>query len=162
MSVKKIIIQIAGIITCGSSKACHQKTYDNQREVEKMVSQQKNMKIPTSSIPYCPYCGAPMTMNLRIDNTFVQDKGWYNASKRYSDFLKTHENLDILFLELGVGMNTPTIIKYPFWNLTANHKNAIYACINLQEAFCPPEIEKQCICIQDDIGKVINDLLLYE
>ena len=123
-----------------------------------MVIQQENMKIPSDLVPYCPYCGAPMTMNLRIDGTFVQDEGWYYASNRYNDFLKRHENLKVLYLELGVGGNTPVIIKYPFWSMTSKNRNAVYACINYQEAFCPPQIEKQSICIQADIAKVLRDL----
>lgn len=141
------------------SKACHQETYDNEKQVRKMVEQQGNMKIPIDLVPYCLYCGQPMTMNLRIDGTFVQDEGWYIASNRYNDFLKRHENIKVLYLELGVGSNTPVIIKYPFWNMTSKNKKATYACINYQEAFCPPQIEKQSICIQEDIGKVIQDLL---
>lgn len=142
------------------SKACHQKTYDNEKQVRKMVIEQKNMKIPTDLVPYCSHCGAPIAMNLRIDGTFVQDEGWYLASERYGDFLKRHENLKTLYLELGVGGNTPTIIKYPFWNMTSKNKNAVYACINYREAFCPPQLEKQSICIREDIGKVIYDLSL--
>lgn len=146
-----------GLFQC--SKACQQETYDNEMQVKQMVEQQQDMKIPTDLIPYCPHCCAPMTVNLRIDGTFVQDNGWYKASERYSDFLRRHENLRILYLELGVGNNTPVIIKYPFWNMTSKNKNAVYACINYQEAYCPPQIEKQSICIQSDIGKVIHDLI---
>ena len=141
------------------SKACHQQTYDNEEQVRKMITEQKNMKIPTELIPYCPHCGSPMTMNLRIDETFVQDEGWHIASNRYYNFLKRHENLHILYLELGVGNNTPVIIKYPFWNMTSKNRNAIYACINCNEAYCPSQIERQSICIQADIKNVIRDLL---
>ena len=148
-----------GLFQC--SKSCQQVTYDNKAQVNQMIEQQEDMKIPTDLIPYCPHCGAPMTVNLRIDETFVQDNGWYKASERYSDFLRNHKNLHILYLELGVGNNTPVIIKYPFWNMTSKNKNAVYACINYQEAYCPPQIEKQSICIQADIGKVIHDLLAY-
>lgn len=141
------------------SKACHKETYDNEERVKKMVAEQRNMKIPTDLIPYCPHCGSPMTMNLRIDGTFVQDEGWHIASNRYYEFLKRHENLHILFLELGVGSNTPVIIKYPFWNMTANNKNAVYACINYQDTYYPSQIKKRSICIQADIGQVIQALL---
>ena len=141
------------------SKACHQETYDNEKQVKEMAVKQKNMNVPADLIPYCPHCGAPMTMNLRIDDKFVQDEGWYLASNRYHDFLKRHEGLHILFLELAVGNNTPVIIKYPFWKMTAKNKHAVYGCINYQDASCPIQIEKQSICIQEDIGKVIHDLL---
>ena len=140
------------------SKACHNKTYDNKENVYNMVSEQKDMKIPTELIPKCPVCGAPMTMNLRCDNFFVQDKGWYAAAGRYEDFIRRHKNLHILFLELGVGANTPVIIKYPFWQMTAKNPNAIYACINYGEAVAPSEIAKQSICINKDISKVLQDL----
>ena len=140
------------------SKACHNKTYDNKETVYNMVSEQKDMKIPTELIPKCPVCGAPMTMNLRCDNFFVQDKGWYAAAGHYEDFIRRHKNLHILFLELGVGANTPVIIKYPFWQMTAKNPNAIYACINYGEAVAPSEIAKQSICINKDISKVLQDL----
>ena len=149
-----------GLFQC--SAACHQETYSNEAQIKQMTEQQKDMKIPADLIPYCSRCGAPMTVNLRTDGTFVQDKGWYKASERYNEFLKKHENLHVLFLELGVGDNTPVIIKYPFWNMTLKNKNAVYACINYQEAYCPPQIEKQSVCIQEDIGKVIDDLSVRE
>lgn len=149
-----------GLFQC--SAACHQETYSNEAQIKQMTEQQKDMKIPADLIPYCSRCGAPMTVNLRTDGTFVQDKGWYKASERYNEFLKKHENLHVLFLELGVGDNTPVIIKYPFWNMTFKNKNAVYACINYQEAYCPPQIEKQSVCIQEDIGKVIDDLSVRE
>lgn len=140
------------------SKACHQKTYDNEETVRKMIAEQVNMKIPTELIPKCPVCGAPMTMNLRSDNTFVQDEGWYAAANRYEDFIRRHENLHILYLELGVGTNTPGIIKYPFWQMTKKNRKAIYACINYREAIAPTEIIKQSICIDADIGKALRDI----
>lgn len=141
------------------SKPCHQEIYDNEKEVLKMVQQQKDMKIPSSLIPYCPHCGAPMSMNLRVDATFVQDDGWYAASNRYQDFIKRHGNMKILFLELGVGYNTPVIIKYPFWNMTNKNKDAIYASVNYQDITCPTQISKQAILIHSDIRKVLQDLL---
>ena len=97
------------------AKACHNKTYDNERAVRQMVRSQRDMRIPSELLPYCPVCGAPMTMNLRIDELFVQDEGWYAAQKRYEDFLCKHKHSNILYMELGVGLNTPSIIKLPFW-----------------------------------------------
>ena len=140
------------------SKPCHQKTYDNEERVRQMVAQQKDMKIPTQLIPKCPVCGAPMTMNLRCDMTFVQDDGWYAASHRYDDFIRRHEGLHVLFLELGVGANTPVIIKYPFWQMTAKNPKAVYACVNYGQAFCPREIAAQSICLDRDIKQVFGDI----
>lgn len=138
------------------SKACHNKTYDNEAAVRKMTEFQKDMKIPDELIPKCPVCGAPMTMNLRCDDLFVQDEGWYAAAKRYEDFVRKHSNSHILLLELGVGLNTPVIIKYPFWKMTAQNPKAVYACVNLGECYCPSEIINCAICIDGDIGEVFN------
>lgn len=141
------------------SKACHDKTYDNEKTVRRMVAEQRNMKIPTELIPKYPVCGAPMTMNLRCDDKFVQDFGWYAAADRYDDFVRRNKDMHILFLELGVGFNTPVIIKYPFWQMTAKNPKAVYACINYGEALCPKEIENQAICINGDIGEIIEQAL---
>lgn len=143
------------------SKPCHNKTYDNESAVRQMVSEQENMKIPSELIPRCPVCGAAMTMNLRCDDSFVQDEGWYKAAKRYNDFIQRYKNSNILFLELGVGMNTPSIIKYPFLRMTAQNQNATYACINAGMAAAPAEIENQSICINADIGDVVSDMRLF-
>lgn len=145
-----------GLFQC--SEPCHNATYDNEAAIRAMVARQADMKIPAELIPHCPVCGKPMTMNLRADDSFVQDEGWYRASKRYSDFLRRHEGRHILFLELGVGMNTPVIIKYPFLQMTARNPKATYACINYGEAFAPSAIEKQSICINGDIGEVLKKL----
>ncbi len=140
------------------SKACHDQTYENEEAVRKMVLAQREMKIPAELIPKCPVCGAPMTMNLRCDDQFVQDGGWYAAAGRYSDFLRRHENQHILFLELGVGFNTPGIIKYPFWQMTAKNEKAVYACVNCGESFCPKEIAGRAICIDAGIETVLQEL----
>jgi NAD-dependent SIR2 family protein deacetylase len=116
------------------------------------------MTIPTELVPHCPKCGKPMSMNLRADDSFVQDEGWYRAAERYDNFLRARENLHILYLELGVGYNTPGIVKYPFWQMTMKNPKAVYACLNFGEAFAPGEIEHQSICINDDIGNVIAKL----
>lgn len=139
------------------SKACHNKTYDNESSVRRMVEQQQDMKIPSELIPHCPVCGAPMIMNLRCDDTFVQDEGWYAAAKRYSDFVKQHRSGKILYLELGVGNNTPAIIKYPFWRMTLQNPNAIYASINLENMMIP-QIENQSILINMDIASAVKRL----
>lgn len=140
------------------SKPCHNKTYDNEIVIKKMVAEQQDMRIPSELIPHCPVCGAPMSMNLRADNTFVEDNGWYIAENKYQDFVRRHKGLNILYLELGVGGNTPGIIKYPFWQMTYENSNATYVCINLSEAYIPIEIKKQSICIDNDIGEVLKQL----
>lgn len=137
---------------------CHQKTHDNEEAVRRMVAEQRDMRIPTELVPHCPICGKPMTMNLRSDNTFVEDEGWHLAAERYDDFLRRHDGLKVLYLELGVGANTPVIIKYPFWKMTYANQNATYACINFGEAFAPPEIRNRSICINADIGNVLSRL----
>lgn len=146
-----------GLFQC--SRPCCQKTYDNKDIIRQMLETQKNRRIPAELIPKCPVCKEPMTVNLRSDDTFVQDDGWYQANGRYNDFVNSHKDRHILYLELGVGMNTPVIIKYPFWQATAQNKKAVYACINYGEAYCPKEIENQSICIDADIRKVLAELV---
>ena len=140
------------------SKPCHQATYDNEAAVRRMVAEQANMRIPSELIPRCPRCGRPMTMNLRSDDTFVQDEGWYAAARRYEDFLHRHENGRILLLELGVGGNTPGIIKFPFLRMAAQNPRATYACLNLGEAITLRDLEPQSILLDADIGAVLRDL----
>ncbi len=116
------------------------------------------MEIPTDLIPKCPVDGSPVTTNLRADDKFVEDDGWHKASAAYSDFLRRHEPLHVLYLELGVGSNTPVIIKYPFWQMTASNPKAVYACLNYGEAYCPMDIENQSICIDGDIDEILDML----
>jgi len=155
-----------GLFQC--SEPCHQKTYDNEKHVRAMWEFRHRMKIPTELVPHCPVCGKPMSMNLRADDTFVTDEGWSKAANRYESFLQTRniiksgqqeEGGKVLFLELGVGGNTPGIIKYPFWQMTEKNPNAGYACINFGEAVVPLKIEKQSICINDDIGEVLKKMV---
>lgn len=143
-----------GLFQC--SEPCCQETFDNEAVIREMVKRQENMKIPTELLPTCPHCGKPLTMNLRSDDKFVEDEGWHRAAERYENFLRTRAGGKILFLELGVGYNTPVIIKYPFWQMTAKNPNAIYACINQGQAVCPQEIERQSICIDMDIGDTLS------
>ena len=138
------------------SEPCCNETFDNESAVRAMVKQQQNMKIPDCLIPKCPHCGKPMAMNLRCDDSFVQDEGWYAAAERYEEFIRRHKNLHILFLELGVGFNTPGIIKYPFMQMTARNPKAVYACVNMNEAYAPREIGDRAVCIDGDIGDVIE------
>ena len=145
-----------GLFQC--SLPCCDKTFDNEEIVRAMYKEQKNLRVPTELIPKCPVCGRPMTMNLRVDDKFVQDEGWYRANDRYNDFIRRHEGMHVLFLELCVGLNTPVIIKYPFWQMTANNPNAVYACVNYGEAYCPREIESQSICIDGDIKAILEKL----
>ena len=135
---------------------CHSETYDNEETVRRMAAEQKDMRVPSDLVPHCPHCGRPLTMNLRVDDTFVQDAGWYAAASRYEDFLRRHKDLRILFLELGVGSNTPGIIKYPFLQMTARNPKATYACINYGDAYTLQEIAGQSICINGDIGDVLE------
>lgn len=114
------------------------------------------MKVPSQLVPHCPKCGAPMTMNLRADSTFVEDDGWHKAAFRYDDFVRRHKGMRMVFLELGVGYNTPGIVKYPFWQMTAENPSAVYCCINYRDAACPLELQNQAICIEGDIGEVLS------
>ncbi len=145
-----------GLFQC--SVPCHNKTYDNEELIRRMVAEQRDMKIPTELIPRCPVCGKPMTTNLRADDTFVQDEGWDSACERYQNFIAAHRDGKTLYLELGVGYNTPIIIKYPFWKLTAQNRQATYVCINRGEAYCPKEIESRAVCIDRDIEEVLSAL----
>ncbi|MCD7731668.1 MAG: Sir2 silent information regulator family NAD-dependent deacetylase [Oscillospiraceae bacterium] len=140
------------------SKPCHDKTYDNEETVRRMVDEQKDMKIPSELIPHCPICGAPMTMNLRCDDTFAEDEGWHKAAQRYEDFIRCRKNSNVLYLELGVGMNTPAIIKYPFWKMTFENSKAVYVCLNYGEAYSPNEIKSRSILIDEDIAKALGEL----
>ena len=145
-----------GLFQC--SGPCYQETYDNEAIVRQIYQQQSDMRIPTALLPRCPHCGRPLTMNLRSDDSFAEDSGWHLAAERYENFLRTRQGQKLLFLELGVGYNTPGIIKYPFWQMTARNPEATYACINQGQAVCPHEIEKQSICIDEDIGVVLARL----
>ena len=145
-----------GLFQC--SEPCCQETFDNETIIREMVKRQENMKVPTELLPVCPHCGKPLTMNLRCDDTFVEDEGWHKAAERYENFLRTRNEQKILFLELGVGYNTPVIIKYPFWQMTARNSGATYACINQGQAVCSQEIEQRSICMNADIGQVLQSL----
>jgi len=162
-----------GLFQC--SRPCHQNTYNNEALIREMVEAQgyvidvdgtlilpegasPKMTIPPDLIPHCPKCGEPMSMNLRADHTFVEDEGWHMASERYAEFLRRHQNMKVLFLEAAVGFNTPTIIKYSFWRMAHEWKDAVYVCLNYGEAYAPDEIKKRAICINGDIGEILYQL----
>ena len=159
-----------------SVNPANQKTYDNEEWVMQAMEIQGfvmdadgvyqipqggvSMKIPTELIPECPDDGSDMIMNLRADDSFVEDKGWHKASAAYAEFIRRHEKLHTLYLEIGVGANTPVIIKYPFWAMTAANPKAVYACLNYNEAFCPKQIDKQSICIDGDTWELLKEIRL--
>lgn len=145
-----------GLFQC--SDPCCQEAWDNEAVIRQMVEQQRDMRIPSDLLPRCPHCGKPLTMNLRSDDRFVEDEGWHRAAERYTDFLRRHQSGTVLYLELGVGYNTPGIIKYPFWRLTAQNPHAVYACINQGQAVCPSEIDHQSICMNEDVGTIMKRL----
>ena len=149
-----------GLFQC--SEPCHKKTYDNEEQIRAMYEAEQDMKIPTELLPKCPVCGKPMSMNLRADDTFVEDEGWHRAALRYQDFLNGNKDRNIVYLELGVGGNTPGIIKYSFWNMTYSNPKAKYICINKGEAVVPKEIENQSICVDNDIWAVLRELVPQE
>ena len=146
-----------GLFQC--SVPCHQKTYDNEQTIEKMYSLEKDMRVPSELVPKCPVCGKNMTMNLRSDEKFVEDDGWNLAYGNYQKYIEDHKDINIVYLELGVGYNTPVIIKYPFWQMTANNPNATYVCINTEKMPVPEQISSQTITLECDIDKVLSDLL---
>ncbi len=146
-----------GLFQC--AKPCHQKTYDNEELVKRMIAEQMDMRIPSELIPRCPVCGGPMKVNLRADETFVEDEGWHAASERYTEFIRRHKDGKVLFLDLGSGGNTPVIFKIPFIRWTMQNPNATYATINLGEAFTVDQIDDRSIVINGDIGEVLEILI---
>ncbi len=145
-----------GLFQC--TGPCCNETFDNREMIVRMVEGQKDGKVPPELFPKCPNCGRPLTLNLRSDDSFIEDYGWVEAAQRYDQFLREHEENRVLFLELGVGSNTPSIIKYPFWRMTLNNPNATYACVNYGESFTLEEIADRSVCIDDDIGETIRQL----
>ena len=141
------------------SVPCHAGTYDNYETVKRMMEEQRDMRAPSELVPRCPRCGAEMSMNLRADNTFVEDVGWHDAARRYRNFAEACCQGKVLYLELGVGMNTPVIIKYPFWQSTLANHQATYACVNYGGAHAPVQIRDRSIVINDDIDAVLTEML---
>ena len=144
-----------GLFQC--SEPCRQETWENEEIIDRMIREQSDMRVPAELVPHCPHCGRPMTMNLRSDDSFVQDEGWYRAANRYQDF-RRHAHGRVLYLELGVGYNTPGIIKYPFWQAVYRNPEASYTCLNLGDAAAPGEIAERSLCIDGDIGEILEKL----
>ena len=142
-----------GLFQC--SEPCCRETWDNETVIREMVEEQEGMRIPSRLLPTCPHCGKPLVMNLRCDDSFVEDEGWHAAAGRYEEFLRRHAGRKGVLLELGVGYNTPGIIKYPFWRMAAERKDALYVCVNRGEGFCPEEIRDRAICVDGDLGEVL-------
>ena len=145
-----------GLFQC--TLPCCNETFDNEEMIRKMIAGEKDGRVPPELFPKCPNCGRPLTLNLRSDDSFIEDSGWDEASRRYGQYLTEHSGKKVLFLELGVGYNTPGIIKYPFWQMTYNWENATYACLNYNEAYAPEEILSRSICINGDIGEILEKL----
>ena len=140
------------------SRPCHNSTYGNEAAVRRMVSEQENMRVPEELIPRCPRCGAPVSMNLRVDGTFVEDDGWRAAARRYAEFLRAHEGGETLFLELGVGGNTPGIIKFPFMRMTAANPRARYISVNLSDDFAPASAPERFSFVRGNIAETLAGL----
>lgn len=160
-----------GLLQC--SQPCHKRTYDNEPLVRDMIEAQgwqisasgaltlpagtrPAMDVPAELVPHCPVCGRPMAMNLRSDDTFVEDEGWHAAAARYQDFLRRHQRGRVLYLELGVGWNTPVIVKFPFWQAVEKNPRATYACVNLGEAVAPSAIERRSVLVDADIASALR------
>ena len=143
-----------GLFQC--SEPCFEETFDNEEMVRAMHAATVGTAIPSDMIPRCPHCGQEMGLNLRADDTFVEDEGWRVAARRYRDFLNRTAGEKVLFLELGVGFNTPGIIKYPFWGMVGKYPRAVFATVNRGEAYAPSEIEERSIVIDADIAETID------
>lgn len=142
-----------GLFQC--SKPCHQATYDNEELVRQMAERQSDLRVPSELVPHCPRCGAPMSLNLRCDDTFVEDEGWHAAAKRYDDFLREHRCDRIVLLEVGVGGNTPGIIKYPFWRMAAQNRHATYVQLNRGEVLAPAELGEKSVILDCDADEAL-------
>ncbi|WP_294561492.1 Sir2 silent information regulator family NAD-dependent deacetylase [uncultured Traorella sp.] len=146
-----------GEIQC--AKGCHPKVYDARELFIRMDQARKDCEIPSYMVPHCPVCGGVMAMHLRCDDTFVEDEHWHRQAQRYHDFLKRNKHKKVVLLELGVGFNTPVIIRFPFEKMAREHKNFSLIRFNLNEAFIPASLNERSVGINADIQKTIHDLL---
>ena len=163
-----------GLFQC--TKPCCKKTWDNESMIRNMILAQgfiigehNELTLPegkiasrhiyTDLLPKCPNCGRPLTMNLRSDDKFVEDEGWQKAAVEYEVWLTAHQDKRVVFLEIGVGYNTPGIIKYSFWQQVYQNENAVYACLNMEKERIPKEIQERSILIAGDSHQIIQELL---
>ena len=163
-----------GLFQC--SKPCCRKTWENERTIREMVLAQgytigerndlilpegveAETSIPGRLLPKCPDCGRPLTMNLRSDSRFVEDEGWQGAAAEYEAWLAQHQNRKVVFLEIGVGYNTPGIIKYSFWQQVYRNRHSVYACLNMEEEQVPEEIRERSVIISGDSAQVLRELI---
>lgn len=146
-----------GLLQCG--KACHDKLYPNENQVYEWLENTNDFKIDSELIPYCPVCGEEMDLNLRKDNYFVEDKKWHQMNRNYYNFLK---NIDgkFVFLEIGVGFNTPTIIRYPFEQMTYNNEDATLIRLNLDYPNPIPENKDKTISFDENVEEILDYWLL--
>ena len=138
--------------------ACHNKLYYNYDLVNEWLKNTKDCKIPSNLVPKCPVCGGNMEMNLRKDANFVQDENWYKQDKRYGEFLNKSQDKNLLLLEIGVGFNTPGIIRFPFEQMVYNNIHTNLVRINKDYAFTNKEIENKTILFDEDVNTIIEDL----
>lgn len=146
-----------GKIQC--AKACHDRLYDDEKLVKQMVAEQKDCKIPRYLVPKCPVCGEKMEVNVRKDMFFVQDENWYRANGNYGKFLDGAEGKKVALLELGVGFNTPSIIRFPFERMTCSQKNTTLIRVNSDYPDPIEENTAKTISFSESAAKVIPDLI---
>lgn len=145
-----------GKIQC--QKACHSKTYDAKDLFRKMDKARRDCLIPSELVPKCPVCGGNMAMNLRCDNYFVEDEAWHEAADRYAGFLEQHKDKKVVLLELGVGFNTPIIIRFPFEKMVRENSSYSLIRLNMDEAVVPESFGERAIGIGGDMAKAITDI----
>ncbi len=138
--------------------ACHNKLYDNSEIVKKWTANMKECKIPSEIVMKCPVCGGNMDMNLRKDDKFVQDENWYKQLKAYKDFLKEMKNKNVVLLEIGVGFNTPGIIRFPFEKMTMENSKTRLIRINKDYLKCFLDIEDKTITFNEEVKQILDDL----
>ena len=145
-----------GEIQC--QRGCHSKVYDGEELFRKMDAARKDCLVPSDLVPKCPVCGGKMAMHLRCDQYFVEDEAWHEAADRYADFLEGNKAKKVVLLELGVGFNTPIIIRFPFEKLVRDFASYSLIRLNKDEAVVPESFGKRAIGIGGDMAAAVTDL----